>query len=166
MHLFLTQCFILQRNSDISLSIINLMSFFAVCPIGSYLNAANGGACELCPDDTYSTEINSNSCTNCPAGTNGQQNACGKNILSTTYIFIKQEFQPNQTSRKKSQNSELGFTILVKENLYLKHRLYKTNRFILKFTIYIYYIDDIHLTIRFFWYTDYSKDTILFWVLQ
>ena len=55
---------------------------FAVCPIGSYLNAGNGGACEVCPENTYSTEINSNSCTNCPAGTNGQQNTCGKNILS------------------------------------------------------------------------------------
>ena len=66
-----------------TLIILSIINNFAVCPIGSYLNAGNGGACELCADNTYSTEINSNSCTDCPAGTNGQQNACGENILLT-----------------------------------------------------------------------------------
>ena len=58
---------------------------FLVCAIGSFLNANNGGACELCAADTYSTSVNSASCMNCPSGTTTQeatgqtsQNACGE----------------------------------------------------------------------------------------
>ena len=61
------------------------LSFYKVCPVGSYKNSDNGGACEKCSADTYSTVTDSTSCTDCPTGKNTQgqigqtaQSACGR----------------------------------------------------------------------------------------
>ena len=48
---------------------IPLVSVLLECPAGSFINANNGGACELCEVDTYSTASNSDACSPCPSGT-------------------------------------------------------------------------------------------------
>ena len=77
--------FIIKNISLLSGNKIYKYFSILVCPAGSFLNADNGGTCEVCPVNKYSTTTNSASCMDCPAGTNTQQqigqvnaNACGK----------------------------------------------------------------------------------------